>query len=137
VAQQINFANNKFGKLGDRVLGFARLKLDPAVYKKDYPFDVKKWKFWKDENAPGWFPMNNFQLVGLVSMNDPPRPFVDISVLKCRQAGIKVIMVTGDQTSTAAAVAHKVNIITKPELEYNYLLEHNPGMTKYEAFEKC
>jgi sodium/potassium-transporting ATPase subunit alpha len=58
-------------------------------------------------------------------------------VLKCRNAGIKVIMVTGDQPPTAAAIAHKVNIITKPETEYNYLLEHNPNMTEAEAFEMC
>jgi len=40
--------------------------------------------------------MWNLQLVGLVSLNDPPRPNVDVSVAKCRTAGIKVIMVTGD-----------------------------------------
>lgn len=67
--------------------------------------------------------MFNLTLVGLVSLNDPPRVKVDLSVKKCRQAGIKVIMVTGDQPPTAAAIAHKVNIITQPELEYNYLVE--------------
>jgi len=51
-------------------------------------------------------------LVGVVSLNDPPRPKVDISVEKCQAAGIKVIMVTGDQPPTAAAIAAKVNIIT-------------------------
>ena len=35
-------------------------------------------------------------LIGVVSLNDPPRPKVDLSVQKCRNAGIKVIMVTGD-----------------------------------------
>jgi sodium/potassium-transporting ATPase subunit alpha len=37
-----------------------------------------------------------------------------MSVEKCRHAGIKVIMVTGDQPPTAAAIAYKVNIITNP-----------------------
>ena len=51
----------------------------------------------KNEGSiPGWFPMHNLTLVGLVSLNDPPRPRVDHSVSICRQAGIKVIMVTGD-----------------------------------------
>lgn len=50
--------------------------------------------------------MWNLQLVGVVSLNDPPRPQVDISVKKCKKAGIKVIMVTGDQPPTAAAIAH-------------------------------
>ena len=40
--------------------------------------------------------MHGLTLVGLVSLNDPPRPKVDVSVDKCRQAGVKVIMVTGD-----------------------------------------
>jgi sodium/potassium-transporting ATPase subunit alpha len=75
----------------------------------------------RDPLIQGWFPMFNLTLVGIVSLNDPPRPGVDMSVQKCRQAGIKVIMVTGDQPPTAAAIAHKVNIITDPTLEYNYL----------------
>lgn len=40
--------------------------------------------------------MFNLTLVGLISLNDPPRLKVDMSVTKCRKAGIKVIMVTGD-----------------------------------------
>jgi P-type E1-E2 ATPase len=48
------------------------------------------------ENEPGSFPRHNLTLVGIVSLNDPPRPKVDLSVEKCRAAGIKIIMVTGD-----------------------------------------
>jgi P-type E1-E2 ATPase len=40
--------------------------------------------------------MWNLTLVGIVSLNDPPRNKVGYSVMKCRNAGIKVIMVTGD-----------------------------------------
>lgn len=65
-------------------------------------------------------------LVGLVSLNDPPRHLVDASVLRCRDAGIKVIMVTGDQPKTAAAIAHKVNIISDPKLEYNQMRRDDP-----------
>jgi len=89
--------------MGERVLAFAKCPLDPANFAKtpSYLFDVKKWKTWRevrelDPSIIGWFPMFDFTLVGLVSLNDPPRPKVDISVKKCQTAGIKVIMVTGD-----------------------------------------
>merc|ERR1712151_247714 len=82
-------------------------------------------------------------LIGLVSLNDPPRPKVDVSVQKCKEAGIKVIMVTGDQPPTAAAIAHKVNIISDLNKEMNemqrlFKLNH-PGqeMTDEEAFREC
>lgn len=132
---EVKVANDEFGKMGERVLAFARMELDPSIFTKTptYPFDVKSWKKWKevrerDPNIPGWFPMFNLTLVGIASLNDPPRVNVDRSVEICRQAGIKVIMVTGDQPPTAAAIAHKVNIITEPKLEYNFLIEEK-GMT--------
>ena len=67
--------------------------------------------------------MHDLTLVGIVSLNDPPRQNVDLSVQKCRDAGIKVIMVTGDQPPTAAAIANKVNILKNPEKEYNYMVD--------------
>jgi len=129
---QYKAANDGFGKLGERVLAFAWCMLDPAQYPQHppYPFDMKNWKQFgekpegaKNTDHPGYFPMWDFTLVGLVSLNDPPRPRVDISVEKCRSAGIKVIMVTGDQPPTAAAIAHKVNIIKNQDLIYMNLLE--------------
>jgi magnesium-transporting ATPase (P-type) len=39
-------------------------------------------------------------------------------------------MVTGDQPPTAAAIAHKVNIISNPDLEYNAIRKANPKMSK-------
>ena len=89
--------------MGERVLAIARYRLEPQFYKRNppYPFDVKTWKEWQaadnlDRSIKGWFPMQNLCLVGLVSLNDPPRHKVDQSVLICKGAGIKVIMVTGD-----------------------------------------
>ena len=67
--------------------------------------------------------MHDLTLVGIVSLNDPPRHKDDLSVQKCRDAGIKVIMVTGDQPPTAAAIANKVNILKNPEKEYNYMVD--------------
>merc|ERR1719354_1416594 len=62
--------------------------------------------------------LTNFQLsdlcfVGLISMIDPPRAAVPDAVCKCRSAGIKVIMVTGDHPITAKAIAKGVGIISE------------------------
>jgi len=80
--------------------------------------------------------MHDLCLVGIVSLNDPPRPKVDLSVNKCRSAGIKVIMVTGDQPPTAAAIANKVNIIKHPKKEWNYMV-NELGMDEEKALEEC
>jgi sodium/potassium-transporting ATPase subunit alpha len=131
----VDFANDTFGSTGERVLAFAKLELDPERYGKGaevgtpgYQFDVSTWKAWNDvkefsDSVEGWFPMWDFRLCGLASLNDPPRPKVDVSVQKCKNAGIKVIMVTGDQPPTAAAIAFKVNIITQPHLEYDKMVD--------------
>merc|ERR1711935_772872 len=138
-------ANADFGKLGERVLAFARCRLDASKYNKgSYPFDVKTWKEWGLDpkkssgdyaSVNGSFPMHDLCLVGVVSLNDPPRFKVDLSVNKCRSAGIKVIMVTGDQPATAAAIANKVNILKHPRREFNYLL-NKEKLSSDEAWSK-
>jgi magnesium-transporting ATPase (P-type) len=51
--------------------------------------------------------------VGMFSILDPARPEVPDAVLKARCAHIRVAMVTGDHPTTAAAIAKKVNILSK------------------------
>lgn len=138
---QVQEANDDFAGQGERVFAFARCQLDPKIYSKDpaYEFDVKNWRNWmgvqhRDESIKGWFPMYGLTLVGVISLNDPPRVTVPYAVQTCRSAGIKVVMVTGDQPPTAAAIAHKVNIITDPSLEYHTMLKK--GMGKEEAWSK-
>ena len=48
--------------------------------------------------------------VGLVAIRDPPRPGVSESIDVCKQAGIRVIMITGDAKATAVAIAKDVHI---------------------------
>merc|ERR1712073_211080 len=93
----------ELGGLGERVLGFCDFMLPADKYPVGYPFDAD------DVN----FPVDGLRFVGLMSMIDPPRAAVPDAVLKCRSAGIKVIMVTGDHPITAKAIARSVGIISE------------------------
>ncbi|MFC1732983.1 calcium-translocating P-type ATPase, SERCA-type [candidate division KSB1 bacterium] len=73
-----------------RVLGFAYKELKKADKKKDYE---KKLIF-----------------VGLQGMIDPPRKDAKHAIAKCKSAGIKVIMITGDFKGTAVAIAKDLGI---------------------------
>ncbi len=48
---------------------------------------------------------------GLAGLEDPPRPEVPAALKKCREAGIKVIMVTGDHPGTATAIAREIGLV--------------------------
>merc|ERR1711910_198691 len=93
----------ELGGLGERVLGFCDYMLPADKYPNGYPFDAD------DVN----FPLEGLRFVGLMSMIDPPRAAVPDAVTKCRSAGIKVIMVTGDHPITAKAIARSVGIISE------------------------
>jgi len=92
----------ELGGLGERVLGFCDHRLDKAKFPDGYPFDAD------DVN----FPVTGLRFCGLMSMIDPPRAAVPDAISKCRSAGVKVIMVTGDHPITAKAIAKSVGIIS-------------------------
>jgi magnesium-transporting ATPase (P-type) len=50
-------------------------------------------------------------LTGLAGLEDPPRPEVPGAIQKCKAAGIKVIMITGDHPRTALAVAREIGLV--------------------------
>ena len=61
-----------------------------------------------------------------MSMVDPPKASVPTAVLKCRSAGIRIVMVTGDHPDTAAAIARQVGIISHPVLTYDVTTQPSP-----------
>ena len=90
--------NAKFAKNALRVLGFAfKRVMDKSRAEKNLVF------------------------VGLQAMIDPPREEVKTAIKKCRKAGIKIVIITGDHEITAKAVAKEIDIegksITGEELE--------------------
>ncbi|KAM8792383.1 sodium/potassium-transporting ATPase subunit alpha-3-like, partial [Eudromia elegans] len=91
------------GVLEVLVVGFCHFYLPEEQYPKGFAFDCDDVNFATDHLC----------FVGLMSMIDPPRAAVPDAVGKCRSAGIKVIMVTGDHPITAKAIAKGVGIISE------------------------
>lgn len=56
--------------------------------------------------------IDDLTVIGVLGIIDPPRPEVPEMVAKCRSAGIRYFMVTGDYALTAAAIAKNIGIIT-------------------------
>ncbi|VDM36969.1 unnamed protein product [Toxocara canis] len=95
-------AYDHFGNSGRRVIGFAM---------KRFPFN-SNMRFSSDGSD---FPLEDFTFVGLVAIMDPPRPDTSDAIERCKRAGIKVFMVTGDHPSTATAVAKEIGLIGPPK----------------------
>ena len=89
-----------YAEKGLRVLGVGRRDLDP-----DRPLPERR------EDAE-----RELEFVGLVAMFDPPRPEVAEAVARCRAAGIRVIVITGDAGLTAAHIARDVGIAQNPRI---------------------
>ncbi|MGO9413081.1 MAG: cation-translocating P-type ATPase [Spirochaetia bacterium] len=63
-----------------------------------------------------------FQLIGIIGLEDPVRPTVPAAVKECAEAGIRVVMITGDYPATAQKIAEQIGLgpggtITGPELD--------------------
>lgn len=65
------------------------------------------------ENESNIIEENNFVFLGLCGIQDPPRPEIEEAVEKCKKAGMRPVMITGDYKDTAFAIAKKVGIADK------------------------
>jgi Ca2+-transporting ATPase len=77
-------------KRGERLLAFGYHRLSPDISKKDFERDIV--------------------FVGVVGFIDPPRKEVQGAIQACKDAGIRVLMITGDHPETARAIAAQVGI---------------------------
>lgn len=83
---------------------------------------VGSMKIEEEKDIPSTIYECKLKLLGLVGLADPPRDGIDIDIKQCINAGIRLVMITGDNGITASAIAKQVgipnseNIITGDEL---------------------
>ncbi|MHA2227276.1 MAG: cation-translocating P-type ATPase, partial [Candidatus Hodarchaeales archaeon] len=94
--------NSKLASQAYRVLGLAQRKLSNDL--TDFTEDIVE---------------TNMTFIGLAGMIDPPRLEVEEAIAKCKNAGIRIIMITGDQLDTALAIAKSLDL--KPYEDTFYL----------------
>jgi Ca2+-transporting ATPase len=71
----------------------------------------------KNTNNEDMDPYKDLVFVGLVGLLDPPRGDIQDAINRCTNAGVKVVMVTGDQPETARAVASTLHLFKENEDE--------------------
>ncbi|MFH1770665.1 MAG: HAD-IC family P-type ATPase [archaeon] len=72
------------------------------------------------KTSPKHIEDDEYIFVALIGIIDPPRPEIPVAISKCQEAGIKVIMITGDYSLTAEAIAKMVGII--PEGKQGHIM---------------
>ncbi|MEF9887314.1 cation-translocating P-type ATPase [Streptomyces sp. P9-A4] len=91
--RQVEEQVDSLARRGLRVLALAERRLDPSALPET-----------RAETE------QDLTLIGLTAMADPPRPEVAEAVTHCHNAGLRVIIVTGDHSLTATAIARQVGI---------------------------
>ncbi len=102
--------NQKLASEGFRVLGFA----EKIINNLEEP------------------PFEKLRFLGLVALYDPPRSGVSKTIEQCKKAGIRVVLVTGDQASTALHVARTLGLAdnaTQPAIGQDFLTDKEKVLT--------
>jgi sodium/potassium-transporting ATPase subunit alpha len=76
-------------------------------------FATKELKSRVDPDIPVSDLEKDLTFLGLIGLQDPPRSEVPDAIRKCHDAGIRIIMITGDGTRTALAIARQIGLIGK------------------------
>lgn len=113
--QKVRLSSALRGQIGEKVLEYGKLGLRTLAIaiKEDVPLDVESYR----SSSPGEYVQfeQEMTLVGLVGMLDPPRPEVRNAIERCREAGIRVIVITGDNKNTAETICRQIGVFGDKE----------------------
>ncbi|KAI5305061.1 hypothetical protein KEM56_005389, partial [Ascosphaera pollenicola] len=98
---------NAYGSMGHRVIAVASVPEIPAAKKELLHSASTSAEYASLEQG--------MTLIGLVGMLDPPRPEVAASIKACHDAGIRVVVITGDNKNTAEAICRQIGVFGKDE----------------------
>lgn len=120
----MNFIANNFMKKSLRTLALC-VKTDLSLLNGIDIRDTKEMnKFFKDpENIRKI--EKDAKILSIIGMLDPPRPEVKSAISKCHQAGIRVIMITGDERETAKSIGCEIGLIDKENSDENTFYSSN------------
>ncbi|KDN45222.1 Ca-transporting ATPase [Tilletiaria anomala UBC 951] len=101
--------------LNDKVADYATRGLRCLVLAvaEGVPLDIQAYK--SETTAEYARYEQNMTFVGLVGMLDPPRPEVRGAIERCRSAGIRVIVITGDNKNTAETICRQIGVFGDSE----------------------
>ena len=87
----------------------------------------------REEDIPAKLTDCSFEFCGLVGLSDPPRSGVQEDIARCLHAGVRVMMITGDNGVTAGAIAKQVGIPNAGRIVTGDMLEEMDEETLLEA----
>jgi len=120
----MSFISNNFMKKSLRTLALC-VKTDLSLLDGIDIRDSKEMnKFFKDPENIRKIEKDG-KILSIVGMLDPPRPEVKSAISKCHQAGIRVIMITGDERETAKSIGCDIGLIDKENSEENTFYSSN------------
>ncbi|KAH7704171.1 P-type ATPase [Aphelenchoides avenae] len=94
--EHFEYAYNHFGEQGHRVIGFAEKEFTAPERERFSELNIE---------------LTGLVFCGLCAIMDPPREETASAIQTCKEAGIKVFMITGDHQTTAKAIAQQVGLI--------------------------
>ncbi|EXJ79327.1 Ca2+ transporting ATPase, sarcoplasmic/endoplasmic reticulum [Capronia epimyces CBS 606.96] len=113
--KKVPISKKHLGLLGEEVVGYGRKGLRVLALARVENINGNKLLQTAETTKEYAQLEQGMTLIGLVGMLDPPRPEVAASIRKCQDAGIRVIVITGDNQNTAETICKQIGVFGPDE----------------------